>query len=74
MPHLRLGHPLKGAHPLQNPRSRPGFALMVEGRASGGKQHFEVIKLMVPKPGLRQAAKSPVLTRRLADHVSALPY
>ena len=33
-----------------------------------------LMKEMVPKPGLQQAAPSPVLTGRLADYMSALSY
>ena len=38
---LRLGHPVKGEHPLQNPRSRPGLTLYCQWvRAFGGKHHL----------------------------------
>ena len=59
VPRLRLGHPMKGEHPLQNPRSSPGFTSIVAAVAFGGKQLLSVVELMVPKPGLEPGWVAP---------------
>ena len=41
VPPLRVGHPMKGEYPLQNPRSSPAFPRFVVRRASGGRRWYQ---------------------------------